>query len=766
MEVCLGFAFLLLLGVIAVVFFVIFLSKQKKRPDHSQGVARNLSSQPFTYAYQPLPSAGVSAARPPPSPDSCWVQEGGIVSVAGFTIPGGMIYVGQGLPQVSGQLGIEPALIDPDLPVHMTSEILPLRSMQYWPSYQEIDPIERSVYLWWLTNGRQQPGVDIGYVFLFFYGLERRIIADTKTSAIARGEYHTILAEAHRLLGIYGDNASFNRYVSGLIDLIEVVSATKPLFQDKPPDGFSQGYFPMKFKIGLGQLASQKKPLPAEWAFAWISMHPDTRFRTPVRRCREEFKDLFCKRYREKYREGLIIPRNRTKLRLEYNPASASFGHGTITIDTDLPDPTVASGVVNKLRPISDGCQDDLDALSRLLGQDESARGTLKAAALLPAELSSAIAGKGEVAEFDRFISSSLGTSDASLIRIDDLISLWPSKKKEKLSKREAILLAQFLEKRGIGIEPDARILGSQMKPGGKAIIFQLREGIVHTPSSDYMAASALAHLSALLAGADGVIAHQEEKIMNNHIEKAVGLTRAEVERLRAHVKWLLSDPPSLSSAKKKLSVTTADQRSQVAQLLVAVAGADGVIHPGEVKTLEKIFRALDLNPDDVYGHIHALTASAQAPTEPVTIRKSSHGSSGYALPKPPRPLKIKNEGVVLDMARVQVTIENTAQVSTFLGTIFDEEEDVQRAPAGASEEQTISTLDPSHSALLRHMATKQTWQREELEEAASRFNLILGGALETINDVAFEMADEALCEEDDNIEINQEVLKEMLNGQ
>jgi hypothetical protein len=54
--------------------------------------------------------------------------------------------------------------------------------MGYWPLYSGIDPASRAAYLHWLTGGRKAPEAYIGYVFLFFYGIERRVLVDAQAS--------------------------------------------------------------------------------------------------------------------------------------------------------------------------------------------------------------------------------------------------------------------------------------------------------------------------------------------------------------------------------------------------------------------------------------------------------------------------------------------------------------------------------------------------------------------------------------------------------
>jgi hypothetical protein len=115
---------------------------------------------------------------------------------------GGMVYVGQGLASL-GSYDIEPALIDPTLPAVNERLDLSERRTGYWPSYSTCSPEARGAYLQWLSSGRKDPSADIGLVFLYFYGLERRALADTLTVDVPATEIEAIRADVQRLLGLY-----------------------------------------------------------------------------------------------------------------------------------------------------------------------------------------------------------------------------------------------------------------------------------------------------------------------------------------------------------------------------------------------------------------------------------------------------------------------------------------------------------------------------------------------------------------------------------
>lgn len=138
--------------------------------------------------------------------DTRWVPADESVSVAGFLLPGGMLYVGSALGRYDSQ---EPSLINPKLRIAKSYVDIEERLMSYWPSFHSISPEARRGYLQWLEGGRRDPLADTGYVFLFFYGLERRALVDAVSDPQVKVEIPQIVKEVQRLLSIYGENRSF-----------------------------------------------------------------------------------------------------------------------------------------------------------------------------------------------------------------------------------------------------------------------------------------------------------------------------------------------------------------------------------------------------------------------------------------------------------------------------------------------------------------------------------------------------------------------------
>ena len=228
--------------------------------------------------------------------DRFWIPAGERCSIHVYEIDGGMIYVGSGLAGVA-EWGpdVEAALVDPKLPV-ARSVASPSEEMGYWPTYERISPADRAVYLDWLQNGRQNPNVGIGYVFLFFYGLERRLLADTRTSERAREEIDGLLAEVERLLSIYGSHHSFGRYARSLLDTGRSVHGRFDPARFEPPLERQSYGLPVSTRLALGRFVARGEPIPAEWALSWLVGSEGTYLhrRARVRSITHVRRDVVC----------------------------------------------------------------------------------------------------------------------------------------------------------------------------------------------------------------------------------------------------------------------------------------------------------------------------------------------------------------------------------------------------------------------------------------------------------------------------------------
>jgi hypothetical protein len=63
---------------------------------------------------------------------------------------------------------------------------------------------------------------------------------------------------------------------------------------------------------------------------------------------------------------------------------------------------------------------------------------------------------------------------------------------------------------------------------------------------------------------------------------------------------------------------------------------------------------------------------------------------------------------------------------------------------------------------LARLLLSRREWTREELGDAAADLDLMVDGALETLNDAAFDAHDIPFVEGDDPITVNSELMEKL----
>ncbi len=706
---------------------------------------------------QPSPAARppVRAAQPPqlPRQESAgrWIPPGQEIEIQGFRIPGGMLYVGRSMSRVAG-MGVEPALINPSLSITSTSS----DEMPYWPSYHDISPSARGAFLRWLAGDRKDPDAYIGLVFLFLYGLERRALAEKAHTTDA--EWDRIRLEVRRLLAIYGGNSSFRNYATQFVSILEATKIDGDTLRDRVPvvtKSYESENLPLK--IGLGWMANNGHTIPAAWAFAWVRSHDGFYERTPASRCSAEFERLFAIRYREKFGDGVVVKPNKTPITSSYRPASASFPGNVDISMPDLPNVTILKQPIDKLVALADQCTDELDSYSRFLGRNPGASDTPAGLALLP----SVLAGPDGHPALAKIMTWAGNLDFKNDLAVADYVSLrgaWPSLAEKEISKREAVTVAQCLGKLGYGLEPDIRFAAHQLDPAELLVLFRMTKDAPAAPSAAYTSATLVAHLGALIAHADGEVAAEEEQALMSHAAGSSDLNAVERLRLRAYLKWLLIKPRELAGLKRRIESLSMDGKGALGGFLSRLVGLDGHIAPVEITALQKIYRQLGLNPEQVFADTHA------AATEPIVVQ-ASEPSPAYTLPSPKKgsaPIKPR-----VNLERIRAMEAESERVSVLLREIFVSEEEVvesrdSEVPHTVPAVQILD-LDLAHSQFALALLDRSVWSRAELETIAAQHHLLPDGAVDAVNEASLNLHGDLLLEGDDSIEVNPNIRSAIL---
>ena len=664
-----------------------------------------------------------------------WVESGQAVEVAGVPLPGGTIYVGAKLESVNGRR--EPSLINPALPVARQGDFTQ-QQMDYWPCYSDITPSARRAYLNWLQSGRTHPACNIGFVFLFFYGLERRAILDANEDPSARNDLPAIEAEVHRLLAIYGQSSgSFRRYASGLLDWIALSRTDGKLYEAPLPALPETSELPFYLKLALGQSAVDRAPVPAALALAWARADPGISVFTAGKRCPEEFDRLFLQLYHQELGSGLVLPKNRTKLKAVYRPASAGLmGLGLTRSFGDIPDVTALTAPSRQLQKIVDQCVADLAGFSRAVGKDPAARDRLDGLLHLPGSLwpKSARAKLQGVLDW---------MEDGRLtLPLGELLTALGGAG-EALNRDRAKGLAKALAALNVGMEPD--VLSGARLPAvdDPIVLFSAApgDGQRHDTGA-YQAATLTLQLASAVAIADGEFTEEEVEHLRAEVRGWSHLTPAHQTRLQAHIQWLAAAPVTLASLKKRLAPLEQRAKETIATFMATLAQADGFVSPKEVKFLEKVYRALGVDSKRVFSDVHAVASA--------TPGTSHRPATGFQL----------------DTARIEELRRDTKKVTALLAEIFNEDDDpgveAPLAPEDPPESEALLGLDEAHAALVRLLMSRPQWTRSELEDAAADLELMLDGALEKVNEASFDAYDMALAEGDDPVDVNEQAAEKL----
>ena len=725
--------------------------------------------QTFDDDYREVQVVHSNKKRKSQTGDECWIKKGQSIEIQGFKIPNGLIYVGEYLYTQrslsnSYYVQVESCLINPKLSISKSNVDIKQNLLSYYPSYSEASSQARANYLHWLSTGASDPDVQIGYVFLYFYGLERRFFLDK-----ASFEWSVIMEEVERLKEIYSDNGSFQHYSNEFLSKAKVVSSLQRgecLYKDSAIEYYETWQTPLDIRVALGQMTKEGVPISAQWALAWIYTDEQTFLRTPAKRAKKEFHDLFMIKFNQQFPNGLMLKPNKRRISANYRAASSSF-EVSLNIGS-LPDVCMWEDPKAKIRVIVEECTNQLDQYSRLLGRDPNKIDSLEATLLLPTELQEKTQTQ-ELTDLNNLLIEPVKEGEICSITGKKILKLWPSKNDSKLSKKESENLSNFLKKYNIGIVPDV-IYGEQvLKSTDIAILFKLSDDFSDSLITEgYKSASLFLELAMTVALADSHFSESEATVLSERLENAFKLSDFERQRLEFKIQYFVENKENVEKIRKNVvDQIPKDRRPEIALHLLALAGADGKIDPSEVKALSKIYKYFGFSDEKLYGDLNEFGAKWSYRDEPITVKKGEKIAIQYGVPESH---KDEEKVVTLDMNMVHDKVKDTEEVTKLLAGIFvaediAEEQDVREQESDTSDDGLFAELEKPYQALLRELLTRQQWKQDEFKKLAESFSLLSGGAIEVINNWAFDKFDEPLIEEEEDLTINMNILNEASNN-
>lgn len=323
---------------------------------------------PAGYGYQPQ-SRSPAPGRPPPLPpvvpilhaqrprtallpastQAHFVEASETLNVAGRSIPRPLLYV-----SAAEARDTDASTIVTGLPVGDASRALPL---PYWPTYSGADPDQRARYLDWLAGGRSDRNIAVGYAFLFFYGLERRVLVEERDEELAR-------AEVLRLLKLHGESRSFRGYASDFLAFgpLRRVGRIGEMPETELAERFERllGESETALAAVVAWYQTHGRALPAKYALHAVRTMEDAKRGAVVTRSAVELADLFAIRYRNEFGDGIVLQAAKRPLTVQYRPASGTLLQSGRPITATLADVLKRVGQFRKPVTIWNSCVDDL----------------------------------------------------------------------------------------------------------------------------------------------------------------------------------------------------------------------------------------------------------------------------------------------------------------------------------------------------------------------------------------------------------------------
>lgn len=687
-----------------------------------------------------------------------WYGLGESVEICGVLIKDPMIYVGNTLTTSWSSVN-DPCLVDPNFRFEPTSpdyvdEVMLITSLHFGA----LSARAKSAYLSWLASGRSDPKADIAYVFLFFFGIERRVFIDgLRKKQVSMKERNDLFREVARLLSIYGTHQGFQSFALNFLFRAWVCYESDAL----DPSIFEQeeATFSSYLRLQISRLLFAGEPIPAPLAMQWPIYAGGAYIPPPaILRCSEEFIQLFILRYQKKYKNGLKVKPGRTQLVFIYFTASEVLSSEYYTL-SGLTDPFALRSPIKTIAALLRDCQDDLLPYCRLFARRNGELSFLEKLVNMPEDLALALPGlKQKRARLSKAIAQSQGA-----IGMPELYEIFEYAGSPKPGKRDLTLIVQALERLGLGLAPDPRVHRVDPAERGFVVLLPKDPKEEFTPGTQYRNIVLILRACGAMIQASGAATAGERSLLEALIRNTEGLSRTETDYLQAFLTWALLKKTKDRKLRFRLAGASDSLKASIRQVLLSIVFADGFLDPKKTAYLETLYSYMGMDSAGIPLDLHAIGSGK----EPM----------GLVLPGgiDPQPLirpQAQLPGVKIDQEQLKAQSQETLQVMKVLQTVFEDPQehlDEGTGDPGRHKDEgdlsALAALDERHRSFYLTLIEKELWTREELEQISAGLGLFLDGALEVINEWVFEKLQTPLIEGTDQVYVDTELAKEIRNA-
>ena len=478
----------------------------------------------------------------------------------------------------------------------------------------------------------------------------------------------------------------------------------------------------------------------------------------------DQFNSLFVKRYRERFGDGMLLKVAKRERALVYRPASPSLLHD-VGLSSRHAEPIMLPNVLgiqsqfSPLVAIWSSCIEELRPVSRILskGIEVESREAFEA---LPDELKATVE-HPEKRKWDTLVSENSREDGYVLVELSKLAILYGLEARPKLTPTQSRALAQTAEYVGLAIEPDARLTHRPYSWEDVVSLLHRDEGAGLPADSRYLAAALMLELGTYIAAADGSVDDVEVDQVARFLESQFLLGPPDSRRLEALKRVFIARPPTLAGLGKRLQTALSrEQREAVGRFLTGIAAANGIIDRKEVTALRTAYRALDIGVDQLNSLLDEFRRLSQ---EPIEVERAEPAvESGEAIP--PRVPASRSDGFTLDESVLRRLMAETEKVAEMLGEAMREEglaDEAEQLSVAPLVDPRFEALDSRFHTILSRLLGRPAWPRAEFESLARDCGVMPAGALDAVNAWAYDLFDDPiLVEQDELLEVQAHLLE------
>lgn len=625
----------------------------------------------------------------------------------------------------------------------------------YYPSYHYMSPTQRGQFLNWLKGGKKDQDIDIGYVFVYFYGLEYRAAVENKDKKL-------ILFELIRLYKTYAwKSQSFGRYIFNLICYI--IFSIKGFSEEDKKELIA---FVQKTEFSNPYLNSKKSVLyhldnsliNSFKADEYVLSELNYQHKQPIT-AHYNKEDVF-----KAYLSLLIKEKsnifNVQKQTYEYY----SSHYYSYSWDKKISYQKVV--VSRELKDLSDKAYSDLKKYVTSVTRKNS-HGTFSRIPkterynYFPDMLKEYFA-HPKVKQ----LTGLLKNQEYAVVSVKKMFKILGIVIEGNIALKKSSLLSESMESAGYSVEPDPRLLRKKYKEDEKVAFYMPEEkytlvDMVQEDVELYHLTRTLVDVGISISAIDNYICDKEIGCMLNFVSDRFKVSNKIKERLKYRMLLGREQQIDVSGLLKILSREHDEESLKViGKFFVCIAAADGKITVDELELVKRYFRELGL-PEEYFGNL--LKGLAVNKEDPVVIQISRGETKiGSKIPKGPKQKVASNYKVILDKVKIDSILDDTTQVQKVLNDVFSDETD-----SFIEEKNVISTNDPFESVLdiklnqlISILIKKSDWSKEDVKLKCTELDLMVNAAIDKINEWAEESYGDFLIEDEGSAcSINQDVL-------